>query len=130
MDFLRAGTRVLLAAVVPAVGEEDQPLLQAVIRQVEAAGGVLVAQVLQRRGVSRSRGPGGARRMRMKTPLNPATWLGTGKVEELATRVAEVRAEVVLVAHPLSEAQRRNLEERLGVPVLAHGSPPARTRGR
>lgn len=46
----------------------------------------------------------------------PATLLGTGKLDELAARVAE--AEVVIVDHPLTPVQQRNLEKALNAKVL------------
>jgi GTP-binding protein HflX len=48
----------------------------------------------------------------------PATLLGTGKVEELAEIVKEGRAEVVIVDHPLTPVQQRNLEKALNAKVL------------
>jgi GTPase len=45
-------------------------------------------------------------------------FVGSGKVEEIAQQVMELEAEVVLFNHPLSAAQGRNLEKRLGCRVL------------
>ncbi len=47
-------------------------------------------------------------------PLNnfrPATLFGSGKVEEVAARVSEDKAGLVIVDHPLSPVQQRNLEK-------------------
>ncbi len=49
---------------------------------------------------------------------NPATLLGTGKVQEIKELAAEARATVVIVDHQLSGAQGRNLQKELGVTVL------------
>lgn len=54
-------------------------------------------------------------------PVNaprPATLIGTGKLEELAGRVAEAEIEVVIVDHPLTPVQQRNLEKALNAKVL------------
>ncbi len=48
----------------------------------------------------------------------PATLLGTGKVEEIAGWVKELEAELVVVDHPLTPVQQRNLEKGLGAKVL------------
>jgi GTP-binding protein HflX len=54
---------------------------------------------------------------RLRRP-NPRTLIGQGKLEELKALVSESGASVVLVAHPLSPAQERNLERFLCVRVL------------
>ncbi len=49
---------------------------------------------------------------------NPATLIGTGKVEEVAELVKDAQASVVIVDHHLSGIQTRNLEQEWGVRVL------------
>ncbi len=49
---------------------------------------------------------------------DPRTFIGKGKVEELAEQVREVCAELLLVNQPLSPSQERNLERALGIRVL------------
>jgi GTP-binding protein HflX len=48
----------------------------------------------------------------------PATLLGTGKIEEIAAVVAEKHADLVIVDHPLTPVQQRNLEKALKAKVL------------
>ena len=48
----------------------------------------------------------------------PATLLGSGKVEEFAEIVKEEEAELVVVDHPLTPVQQRNLEKALDAKVL------------
>ncbi|MEJ2117805.1 MAG: GTPase HflX [Alphaproteobacteria bacterium] len=48
----------------------------------------------------------------------PATLLGAGKVEEYHAIIAETDAELVIVDHPLTPVQQRNLERSWGVKVL------------
>ncbi|MFU0503704.1 GTPase HflX [Pseudaminobacter sp. NGMCC 1.201702] len=48
----------------------------------------------------------------------PATLLGTGKVEELAEIVRDSKAELVIVDHPLTPVQQRNLEKATNAKVL------------
>jgi len=48
----------------------------------------------------------------------PATLIGTGKLDELAEIVKETKAELVIVDHPLTPVQQRNLEKALNAKVL------------
>ncbi len=52
------------------------------------------------------------------TSPKPSTLLGSGKVEELAERVKETEAELVVVNAQLSPIQQRNLEKAWGAKVL------------
>lgn len=113
---LRPGSRVLLAALVPAKGDEDRPFLTALAKAVEAAGATVVGTLVQRRGVSRARAPGGAQKFH--TPLSAATFIGEGKVAELAELVGNTQAEAIAFCNPLSGTQQRNLEQATGVTVL------------
>lgn len=49
---------------------------------------------------------------------DPQYFIGSGKVEELAQRVRETGAELVLVSQPLRPGQERNLEKALNTRVL------------
>ncbi|MCA1304982.1 GTPase HflX [Nitratireductor aquimarinus] len=53
----------------------------------------------------------------VNTP-RPATLLGTGKLDEIAERVHDLEAEVVIIDHPLTPVQQRNLEKALKAKVL------------
>ena len=68
---------------------------------VASAGGVVVAEVMQRRGRP-----------------DPATLIGSGKVEEIAGVVASQEADLVLFDHDLTPTQLRNLEAALPCRVL------------
>ncbi|MGO4831534.1 GTPase HflX [Rhizobiaceae sp. 2RAB30] len=48
----------------------------------------------------------------------PATLLGSGKVDEFAEIVKDTKAELVIVDHPLTPVQQRNLEKALNAKVL------------
>jgi GTP-binding protein HflX len=68
---------------------------------VASAGGVVAAEVMQRRA-----------------KLDPATLIGAGKVEEIAGIAASVEADLVLFDHDLTPTQLRNLEAALPCRVL------------
>jgi GTP-binding protein HflX len=68
---------------------------------VASAGGVVVAEIMQRRGRP-----------------DPATLIGSGKVEEITGVVASQEADLVLFDHGLAPTQLRNLEAALPCRVL------------
>ncbi len=68
---------------------------------VASAGGVVAAEIMQRRARP-----------------DPATLIGSGKVEEIAGVAASVDAELVLFDHDLTPTQLRNLEAALPCRVL------------
>ena len=60
---------------------------------------------------------------------DPATFLGKGKVEEIAARLRELDADVVIVDHDLSPSQARNLEKAVGrAGHRSHGAHPRHLR--
>ena len=68
---------------------------------VAAAGGDVVASITQ-----------------TLTSWNPATLIGTGKVQEIKDLAIEFQVELVVIDHILSGVQTRNLEAAMGVKVL------------
>ena len=50
--------------------------------------------------------------------ITSASLLGSGKIEELKSRIAEAEAELVIVNHSLSPVQQRNLEKAWNVKVI------------
>lgn len=68
---------------------------------VTSAGGEVVAEIMQRRGRP-----------------DPATLIGSGKIEELKGVVASTEADLVLFDHDLTPTQLRNLERELPCRVL------------
>lgn len=56
--------------------------------------------------------------MQSRQRLDSATFIGKGKVEELAEYCQESEANIVINDRELSPAQARNLEDRLGVKVI------------
>ncbi|MEW5903320.1 MAG: GTPase HflX [Pseudomonadota bacterium] len=49
---------------------------------------------------------------------DPATFAGSGKVDEIAARVEELQAEMVIFNHDLSPAQMRNLASKIAARVI------------
>jgi len=100
---LYAAERAILVGVLPPgrLSWEEEELMQELAALVHTAGAVVVGQVIQRR----------------RRP-DPATFVGKGKVDELATLARELNAEVLVMSDELSPTQARNLEERTGLKVV------------
>lgn len=95
--------RVLLAALeLPGLESEDvEESLRELAGLAETAGAEVADSDVQRR----------------QRP-DPATYLGRGKVEELAERARQVEADLLIVDRELQPAQQRNLEEAMGSRVV------------
>jgi GTP-binding protein HflX len=89
------------APIAPGAGLNAEESLAEFRELVSSAGGTLAAEVLQRR-----------------PHPDPATLIGSGKVEEIAGIAASVNADLVLFDHDLSPTQLRNLERLLPCRVL------------
>jgi GTP-binding protein HflX len=94
----QAGERALLLHVDTGDGSEG---LDKFVQLAESAG----AEVVDALAVTRTR-------------LDPRLLIGQGKAAELAGRVADDGVDVLLVNHPLSPSQERNLERELKCRVL------------
>ncbi|RIK78376.1 MAG: GTPase HflX [Planctomycetota bacterium] len=91
---------VLVGVQLPERSYHGEPLGE-LTGLVETAGAQVVGRLTQKR----------------QTP-NPATYIGHGKVDELASLVQATEADVVIFDNDLSPGQIRNLEESLKVKVL------------
>jgi len=89
---------VLVGVLFPGVtGEELDRQLEELALLVDTAGADVVAQIIQRRDAP-----------------DPATFVGSGKVQELREICLALDADTVVFEHALSPAQQRNLEKILG----------------
>jgi hypothetical protein len=86
-------------------------------QQVVEAGGLVVATVVQRRGVSRSRRPGGSKAM--SQPLDARSVMGSGKVAELVQACRQSSVEVVVFVGAITERQRETLSELTGCEIAS-----------
>lgn len=94
-------------AIVVGVGLKTEPLseikenLLELEELVSAAGGEVVGSVIQ-----------------TLPSWNPATLIGSGKVEEIREMVQEAQANLVVMDHQLSGVQSRNLTQTIGTRVI------------
>ncbi|HEY1500383.1 MAG TPA: GTPase HflX [Acidobacteriaceae bacterium] len=87
-------------SVTPVVSDEDSRLVE--FRElVLSAGATIAAEMVQHR-----------------PKADPATLIGSGKVEELSAMAASTQASVAIVDHDLSPTQLRNLENALPCRVI------------
>lgn len=93
--------RVLLASRYSSHAEEHRDSLQELEALVWTAGGDVVGSIIQERA-----------------GVEPATFLGSGKVNEAAERVKKEKIDLVVFDHELTPTQNRNLEESWQVKVL------------
>ena len=107
MSSKLAGERVVIAGLL-SVKDDVDARFDALAARVVELGGDVVGRVVQRRGVSRARGLGGA--TKLDAPMNRTTFMGRGKASELAAVCIRERAAVVVFANGLDMLQRLELE--------------------
>lgn len=110
------GYRIIVAAVASAKVDNPEVVLAEHAATIASKGGIVVGSVFQRRGVSRDDRPGGSRRM--DRPMDPATYLGKGKAQEIGELRRATGAELVVICAKLSPSQLDNLERIVGCAVL------------
>jgi len=123
-------TRAIVAALVSAKAIDTDERIRVLTAALAALSVEVVGTVVQRRGVSRSKSPGGSKRL--ETPLNSATVIGPGKVEELVQLVRERGANVVYFLNELSAAQSQRLGAHTGcrvIPCVNESKPPVPNPG-
>jgi 50S ribosomal subunit-associated GTPase HflX len=109
--------RCLVCALVSARLPEPEQILDKMEAAVKSVGGTAVGRLLQRRGVSRSKSPGGA--AKMEQPLTQRSLFGSGKLEELAAMAISSDVDVLLVHNSLTNRQRNSLAELTGCRVFS-----------
>jgi len=83
--------------------------INSVKKLIELNKGIVVENLIQRRGVSRAKKVGGSKKL--DEPMNLATFIGKGKAEELAKLSTETNAEIIVFMNKLSENQKQNLSK-------------------
>ncbi len=101
IEIKREEERVILAGVDSGDGREAEESLRELSELTETAGAVPVGTLIQKR-----------------EGAHPVTYLGTGKLSELALLAEETGAAGVICDDELSPAQLKNLERALNVKVM------------
>lgn len=93
--------KALLVSVIPPGDDSELESVEELGRLAETAGATVVGRVIQRRD-----------------KVSASTYVGKGKLEEIAKAATETGADLVLVDNDLGPAQSRNIEKRLKLPVV------------
>jgi GTPase len=96
----RGGNRAVVVSL--DFGDPDYAESVEEIRRLSDSAGAQIASVVEGR----------------RTRPDPATFAGSGKVEQIALRVSETDSDLVIFNHDLSPAQQRNLEKKFGCRVV------------
>lgn len=111
-----AGARCITAGLVSAKDKDAPKRLDEVEAMLIQLGASVVGRVVQRRGVSRAKKPGGV--LKMDSPMSAASIIGTGKAKELAVLASEARANTVIFVNPLKSSQQSRLKQMTGCRIV------------
>lgn len=100
--------KIIIAALISSKLDIEK-FLNPFRKKLTANGNEIVGELIQRRGVSRSKKVGGSKNM--DVPLNPKTILGSGKILELKKEVANKQPELVIFLNQLNETQKQIIED-------------------
>jgi 50S ribosomal subunit-associated GTPase HflX len=115
-----SGARCILAGVVSTRDRSAPQRLDDLEAQLCAAGATVVARVVQRRGVSRTRAGRGFKNS--PDVISPATLLGSGKTQELVDAVTAHHATLVVFLNSLRAGQAARLAELTGCEIISADS--------
>ena len=93
--------KVILVGVSEQEGDDAEDSVTELAELVKTAGATVVGTLIQKRET-----------------IHPGTYVGTGKVEEIAQLIAQTRATGIVCDDELSPAQLRNLENMLDTKVM------------
>ena len=106
--------RVIISGLVSAKVKLDE-FLPPVREQVKGLHGQIVGELIQRRGVSRSKKPGGSKMLDL--PLSSRTYISSGKVDELKELSHELKADLIVFINDLTAKQMETLENLTGLKI-------------
>ncbi len=102
-DEFTRGIRAL--AILPDIGREEARDIEARLAEVAGLAEAIGINIIEKKAI----------RLR---DIRPASLLGKGQIERLASEVRVAEAGLVIVDSPVTPVQQKNLEERLGVKVI------------
>jgi 50S ribosomal subunit-associated GTPase HflX len=121
-EHSRNHPRWLVCALLSAHIKNPELVMQEMEASIVGRGDEVVGRLLQRRGVSRSKTPGGSNRMDM--PLTQRTLFGPGKTQELAALAKSAEASHLLIYNSITGGQRYALGELTGTEVHSFTDDP------
>jgi hypothetical protein len=112
-----SGKRIIVAGLLSPRADAASEI-DTLVSHLHQLGATVVATLVQRRGVSRTGRPGGARAAHLARPLRHSTYIGAGKTHQLQRLCTDVDADIVVFFNPLGSSQRSTLEKLTGLPVF------------
>ena len=100
--------KIIIAALISSKLDKEA-FLNPIRENLISKGNQIIGEVIQRRGVSRNKKVGGSKNM--DAPMNPKTYLGSGKILELKEEVKNTQPELVVFLNNLNKNQQTIIEE-------------------
>jgi hypothetical protein len=101
------GKRIIISGLISSKVSLDE-YLAPIRKEIENFNGQIVGELIQRRGISRSKKPGGSNKLDL--PLSSRTYISSGKIEELKKLSNSVNADLVIFINNLTVNQIENIE--------------------
>ncbi len=107
----------ILAGFFSAKDKEYQSKMDDAVQYIEKNGGIVADKIVQRRGVSASKNPGGSNRM--SEPLNTKLLFSKGKTEELS-KIAEAKdVDMIIFFNSLTPLMLSNISRFTGRKIVS-----------
>lgn len=109
--------KIIIAGLISYKTKEFENSFDELEHHIKNKGGEIVGQLIQRRGVSRSKMPGGSKKLDL--PLDSSTYISKGKVDELKELCNNTKSDVVVFINKLSSAQIERLAQLTGCEIIS-----------
>lgn len=111
------GNRIIISGLFSSKIQLEE-ILNPIRIEIAQAGGFIVGEHIQRRGVSRSKGPGGSKDL--DKPLSSKTYISSGKADELKELTRQLDCNLIVFINKLTKSQQNNLEELTKTEVIIY----------
>lgn len=101
--------KIIIAGLISYKTKESKSSFSELENHIKNKGGKIVGQLIQRRGVSRSKSPGGSKKL--DQPLDSSTYISKGKVAELMELCHKTKSDIVIFINKLNDSQIEKLEQ-------------------
>ena len=109
------GKRIIISGLISSKLNLDEHLTP-IRKEIETFNGLIVGELIQRRGISRSKRPGGSHKLNL--PLSSRTYISSGKIEELKELSNTVNADLIIFINNLTINQIENIEDLIDLKVI------------
>lgn len=116
--FIFENKRIILAGLFSSKIVNPEEKFYELENYFQQMGAKITGKLIQRRGISRSKKPGGAKKL--DKPLSSTTYISKGKANELKTLCEQTNTQIVIFINKLSEAQKIRLSNLTGCDVISY----------